>query len=501
MLTEIPFQPGIYNEDPDFTAKGRYVDGNLVRFRHGFPETIGGWTRFVRGTFDGKCRGLFLWYDLAGTAYVAVGTHTKLYTTTGEALTDITPAGLEPGNEYGAIGTGWGTGPWGDNYWSGAASVIGNIARTWSMANWGEYRLASPRMTTIFVWDPATGGLAVAVEGAPAMIGYLFVTPERFAVALGATNALTDEYDPMLVRWCDQENLYDWSPSALDLSGDHRLAKGSMIIAGLASKHQNLIWTDTSLYTMTYRGDEFVYGFDHIGSGCGLLGVNAKAERDGTAFWMGNNKQFFVYDGGAPRVLDSPISRRAFDELVWQQADLVTAGINPRFNEVWWFYPSDPLVSEVSKYVAYNWVEDHWTIGELARTSWIDGDRYGTPLATSPEGRVYEHENGDRADGLPLIARLRSAPFDIKDGDQLHNIHRVVADLVTEASVRITVTAKRWPRAAEEYRKSKLLTPDMMRIDTRTQGRQSAIEIESGPTGGFWRLGRLRFDITEAGKR
>lgn len=502
MLVEIPFAPGVQRNRPEFSSAPYWVDANHVRWRDGCPEPIGGWAPYCAGVVSGKARGLLLWYDLKAEPHLAVGTHTHLHVVKGGSVYDITPAGLMPGLEYGggASGGGWGSGAWGVSAWSTGIPAIDNGARLWSLAAWGETLLAAPRGGRLYQWSNAVASPAVAVATAPSAINTLLVTPERFAVAFGCTDT-TGDYDPLMVRWCSQEDLTDWSASAQDLAGDYRLAVGSTIVGARLSKMQTLVWTDTALYGMRYLGDaQYVFGFDLIGPNCGLLAPNAAVEHNGVAYWMGA-KNFYVYDGGTPRVLPCPVSDFVFDSLKTAQADLIVSGLNPRYSEVWWFYPdgSGADGAEVSRYVAFNTLDNTWTIGRLARTCWVAGDRLGTPLAVGPDGVVYTHEIA--AAPADLAPYAESAPFGVKDGDRVFNITRVVPDLRVTGTVNVTVKTRRWPQGAMEFATTNPFGPTTTRIDTRTQGRQAQLRIESADPGARWRLGKVRFDITDGGRR
>lgn len=503
MLVEIPFAPGVQRNRPDFSNAPYWVDANHARWRDGCPEPIGGWTPYVSGTVSGKARGMLLWYDAKAEPHVAIGTHTHLYAVRGGQVLDITPDALAPGFEYAGgsgSGGGWGIGPWGVSGWSEPVAAVDFVARIWSLSAWGNWLLASPRGGRLYQWDGTPDARAEPVPGAPTAINCMLVTPERFAVAFGCSG-LDGNYDPLLVRWCSQEDLTDWSPSSLDLSGDYRLSVGSSIVGARLSKSQVLVWTDSALYGMRYLGDvEFVHGFDLLGPSCGLIGPNAAVEHNGTAFWMGANT-FYVYDGSAPRTLPCPVSDFVFGNLKSAQADLIVSGLNPGHSEVWWFYPDGAGEdgAEVNRYVVYNYVDNTWTIGELARTCWISGDNLGTPLAVSPQGVVYAHEVP--AAPPDLAPWVESSPFGVKDGDQVFNISRVVPDLRVTGSVNITLKTRRWPQGEMEFTKTSPFGPASTKIDTRAQGRQAQLRFESADPTTRWRLGKVRLDIADGGKR
>jgi hypothetical protein len=262
------------------------------------------------------------------------------------------------------------------------------------------------------------------------------------------------------------------------------------------------------LYAMRYQYDiDFVYGFDLLGTSCGLIGPNAWAEKDGAAFWMSNQSQFYTFAGGAPRVIDCPVRKHVFDAINRASVEQVECGINSLFNEVWWLYPAGDS-RENTNYVVYYfgdgpWPdEERWTIGTLSRTAWVDAGDGTKPVAVSADGAVYVHEDGNDADGEAITAYIESAPFDIGDGDAVMNVHRIVPDVVLDGTLTVTLKTKRWPHDATfENDKSREFGEGTTRIDIRAQGRQAQIKFESDGQDEWWRLGDLRIDMTPGGRR
>lgn len=408
------------------------------------------------------------------------------------------------GQEYGALFFGWGVGSWGGGTWgTPRTSNILLAPRTWSLDHWGEYLLASPRGGTLYEWDLSLDGRAVAVANAPARINYFFITPERFVVALGANEEFSGLYNPMLVRWCSQSDNTDWTASATDTAGEFQLAVGSRIVAGCSSRLQNLIWSDTALFSMQYRADiEFVFGFDVIGTNCGLAGPNAYAEKDGMAFWMTPNGQFYVYDGAAPRALDCPNQRYVYENIVRQQFDAIHCGINSKYSEVWWWY-SDGAgnTNENNRFISYNYADNAWFIGDMARTAWQDKTFFEGPVGVGPDSYIYIHEVGTTADGAVMNDRIETAPFDMDDGDMVVNLSRIVPDMDLTGAVDFTIRTRRFPAKPMEMELVREYNEAMHRIDLRAQGRQMSISISSRSAETSWRMGDLRVDVTPAGPR
>jgi len=217
--------------------------------------------------------------------------------------------------------------------------------------------------------------------------------------------------------------------------------------------------------------------------------------------WMSAEGQFFLYDGNPPKPLPCPVARYVFDHLVESQVDLIHAGLNSAYNEMWWFYPSDPDTLEVDRYVIFNYAENVWSTGTMERTSWVDGGRLGRPLAIDGDGVVYVHESGTDADGVAMEAYIESAPFDLEDGDRTFHIMRLVPDMIVTGSADVTIKTRRWPQGAVEHAKTRTYTPASTKIDLRAMGRQASVRIGSSAVGDHWRVGKLRFDLVPAGRR
>lgn len=501
-LQKIMFKAGVVKDDAPLAAEGGWIDADKVRFRQGQAQTIGGWERAGSTAFGGICRGLHAWANLDGAANVGIGTHTALWVSYGGGLYDITPVGLAAGLADGTGGSGYGTGTYGTGTY-GSPSVGEYFPRTWSLANWGEYLLGVPRGGTLYEWAGVTATPAAAVTGAPAEIGSMFVSAERIVVACGSIPYAGGAFDPMLVRWSTQEDNTDWTPSALNQSGEFPLSLGGRIVRGLPSRDCNLIWTDAGLWKMEYLGDPLlVYSFKSLGSGCGLIGPNAVAEKDGGAFWLSSGGEFYAYAGGAATPIPCPVKRYVMDNLSWVQADKVYCGINSANNEVWWFYPDARDGNECSRYVIYNYVEQHWSIGTWDRTAWCDAGVLQHPVATDVNGYLYFHERLSSADGGAITAYLESAPSDIGDGDALMAVTRMVPDIEDfVGGLTLTLKGRLWPAGTETEHGPYTVLPTTERVDLRATARQMAIRIDSASAPSFWRLGALRLDLRETGSK
>lgn len=343
---------------------------------------------------------------------------------------------------------------------------------------------------------------AYRINEAPTRIDSFFVDPNGFVVLLG-TEELDGDYNPMLVRWSGQRNVRQWIPNTDNLTREIALAKGGRLIGGLASRQQNLIWSDDALYSMQFTGDaDLVYSFPLLGTGCGLVGRHGAAEHNGIAFWLGNNGNFYIFQGAIPQVIDCRVRAYVVENIAPAQEEKVFAGINGEFSEVWFFYPDQRDGGECSRYAAFNWIENHWTIGTFNRSTWIPRGVVSSPIALGTDNRIYYHEIGTTANGAALGDFIESADFDIQDGDTLLAITRLVPDFERQlCPIDITLTTKLWPNAPDMQSSVHRAMQASTMLNMRRLGRQARIRLASVGAPSSWRFGALRMDTIQTGAR
>jgi hypothetical protein len=501
-LTKLQFRAGISKDDSPLASEGGWIDADKVRFRLGQPQIVGGWERVLPDPIEGVCRGLHAWAGLDGVSRVGIGTHSHLYVYYGGGLYDVTPAGLAVGLVSSLGGTGYGTGAYGEGLF-GAVTTSDFRPRTWAISNWGEYMLANPRRGPLYEWAGVLATPAAVVVNSPDEVGSHFVSAERIVVCCGATEYGGTEFDPMLLWWSDQEDNTVWTPTATNQAGFLPLSHGGRILRGVASRGRNLIWTDTSLIGLNYLGDPtLVFGQELLGQGCGLIGTNAVVEKDGSAFWMSAAGEFYAFTGGRAEPIPCPVRRYVFDNLDWAQAEKVYCGHNGRNAEIWWFYPDKRDGNECSRYVAYCYQDQTWTVGTWDRTAWIDAGVLENPLAVGADGSLYWHERGATADGGPISAYVESAPSDLEDGDQLLAVLRMVPDFEDlSGGLQLRLKTRPWPNGAEAEHGPYAVQASTEKIDMRLTARQISLRIESASAPSFWRLGALRADLRPTGSK
>ena len=443
---------------------------------------------------------------------------------------------VNTGSAIFTVGTGWGTGTWGRSTWgSGFSSGFGSQLRLWSQSNYGEQLLFSPRGDALFVWDPGSGsspayatrGTLISGVDVPSQINQIMVSDAtRITICFGCNDYGTynsTPLDPMLIRWSAQEDYQDWTPSATNQAGSYRLSHGSEIVGSLQTRQEILVWTDSSLYSMQYLGPPFVWGFNLLADNLSIMGPNAIATAVGITFWMGVDK-FYIY-AGRVETLSCSVWKYVFDDINITQSYQFFAGVNERFNEIWWFYCSADS-NIIDRYVIYNYVDQAWYYGTLARTAWLDSPLREYPQATTTSNIIVFHEaavdNGETNPPSPIASYIQSSDFDIGNGDKYGFVWRMIPDItfngsMTQGSTFPQVDFKMRPRKnpGAPYKASNAPTVTSTQnyvteksynvqeftelVYTRVRGRQMAFRIESDTLGTQWQLGIPKLDIRPDG--
>jgi len=389
----------------------------------------------------------------------------------------------------------------------GAASTAITQSGTYSRT----FRAPAALVDMVFSADAAFAGTidnvsvtlemrAYRIDEAPRNIDWMFVDPNRFVVCL-ACQETDGDYNPLLVRWSDQENSRIWVADDNNLAGEISPSSGGRALCGLAARQQNLIWTDNALFSMTFTGTaDSVFSFKLLGTGCGIIGRNAAVEHNGIAFWQ-SPSGYYIFQGAIPQKIDCPVERDVFDNLSPLQSEKIYAGVNTKYSEIWWLTPDtrDGAGLECSRCVVYNFIEQHWATHAFDRTSWLSAGIFPDPTAFSAAGLVYSHEIGKTANGNPIMASLTTAWFDVEDGDQLMVVKEIVPDFDDQVGpVLFDVTSRRYPNAIDTLTTTHTSTPTTPHMRMRAKGRQIKLALRSAVSPAFWRLGALRLKADKA---
>ena len=457
-----------------------------------------------------------------------------------------------------SYGYGWGTDTYGTGAW-GEASSANDVTLEpglWSLSNFGQVLVATIANGKTFTWN-AGASTPLEVRASTATSGFTttnnptatrvtLVSPTtRHLIHLGTETTIgsASTQDDMFIRFSDQEDINDYVATAINSAGSQRLQDGTKIVGALKAKETILVWTDNALYTMKFIGAPFTFGFEQVGTNCGLIGKNAAVEIDGSAFWLSPNG-FFMFDGTV-KSLPCSVEDFVFDNFDTTKGQQVNAGINNLYTEVVWYYPS--AGSEYNdKYVVYNYGEQMrggvWYIGTEARTTWIDATIYPTPFATKYDSTatgtfpvivgesglgqttLFEHEVGTdqvNPDGTTttVTSFVKSYDFDLQQrqrnaqgrpsgpsisGEVFLAMRRFVPDFKTlQGNAKVTLGVKRYPQQSETTTTLSpfTITSSTDKKDTRARGRFVNVKIENDSASESWRFGTFKIDVQPDGRR
>ena len=637
-LTKLQFQPGINRESTSYSNEGGWYDMDKVRFRMGYPEKIGGWTKLGIKSFLGSCRALHPWRTIALNNYLGVGTSDKYYIEEGQGYYDITPirettsAGdvtfaasdgsstitvtdtnhgavigdfvtfsgavslgglvtadvlnqeykinsivddnnytitarevnsvaiitvdgeytpvavtantsdsgnggssvvgayqINTGLDTSVFGNGWGAGTWSRGAWNSAAVIdtLTDTLRLWSHDNFGEDLIINVYNGGIYYWDasvvsPLTSRAVplsslAGASNAPTVAAKVIVSDvDRHVIAFGANSLGSATQDPLLIRFSDQENAADWTPTTTNTAGDLLIGSGSRIVTALETRQQILVFTDASLHVMQYLGPPFTFGINMISENVTIASPNSAIAIEDNVFWMGSN-EFYTY-GGAVQKLPCTVRDYVFSDFNQNQSEKVFAASNTSFSEVWWYYPSADSAN-VDRYVVYNYQQNIWYYGTLTRSAWIDRGLEQNPIAAGLDGYLYTHENGfddgSQNPAAAISAYIESSQFDIGDGNNFSFVSRIIPDVtfrdstVSSPSVTFTMKARNFPGGnylqEDDSTVTKTATVPVEQFTNqafvRLRGRSMALRVDSNETGMTWRLGSPRMDVRQDGRR
>ena len=452
-------------------------------------------------------------------------------------------------------GYGFGVGPYGSTIggteWGNAVNAASVVLEPglWSLSNFGQVLVATIANGKTFTWDSAiaarlttrasTTTSGFTTTNNPTATRVTLISPTtRHLIHLGTETTIGDPstQDDMFIRFSIDENINEYTPEATNTAGTQRIQDGTKIIGALVAKENILVWTDNALYTMKFVGAPFTFGFEQVGTNCGLIGKNAAIEIDGVAYWMGNNG-FFSFDGTV-NTLPCSVEDYVYDDIDTTKGQQVNAGINNLFTEVVWWYPT--AGSEFNnRYVVFNYGQSNgqlpmgnWYTGvnvNSIRTSWIDSLVYPKPYATaynsSNDGTFpvvigqsglgasvfFEQETGTdqvNPDGSTTILTSFVQSFDFSLQANQSEIFLAMRRFLPNFKVltgnnQVTIGVSDYPSDSVAATRLSPFTIDATtdKIDTRARGRYASIKIENINLGETWRFGTFQVDLQPDGRR
>ena len=383
----------------------------------------------------------------------------------------------------------------------------------WSMDNWGEDVLLNRRGSNIFYFQTAlstTPMRATTVTTSPISVNSVIVSPnDRHVVALGAnefspTATVSGTFNPMLVRWSDQDNRTNWVPSVSSTAGEVVLTDGTRIVGAVRSKNAINVWTDNSLWLMEFAGPPFTFKFQQAGTNCGMIGPHAGIDYNGVTYWMGFDN--FYANTGQVEVLDCTVRRFVFDRLNTTYYDKVYTGINSEFKEIIWLYVSS-TATECDSYVVFSPEENYWVYGDTFFSTFKDREVFGNTIttgATTTGNFLFDNEPAGvfDGDGATLTSFVESADFDVDDGNAIMYMSRIIPDFdLSTGKIKLHLTTKQFPESTETVVKEFDITNTTQKVDFRSRGRQAKIRVSCDSNNASWRWGSVRLALQGDGGR
>jgi len=445
--------------------------------------------------------------------------------------------GVTSGYVSDTYGYGWGASAWNGSYaWGlGGSTPINLEQRDWWFDNFDNDLVMNIRSGKIYYWERGTltnpetalsaravllSSLSGASDVPTAAMQTLVSQNDKHLLAFGCQpyGGLSTDYDPLLIRWANQDEPQNWTPSATTSAGFIRVSRGSRIVRALATRQEILVWTNSSLYSLQYLGTTDVFGLQELADNISIMGPRAVASANNVTYWMGQDK-FYVYSGQV-QTLPCTLRQYVYQDINMNQADQIVCGSNEGFTEIWWFYPSANSTWN-DRYVIFNHLENAWYYGEIVRTAWLDTALRDYPVACVTEegasiGYQYLHEYGVNDGDAPMTSYIQSSDFDLGDGEQFMLTRRLLPDFnfteSTAASPTVTMTMRPKRFSGSAYANTASDTQSVVsssatidqyteQVFIRARGRQMALKVESTDLGVQWQLGSLRLDVRPDGKR
>lgn len=571
-LLPLQLPPGIVRGANPDDAPDRWYDGNMIRWRDGMMEPVGGWARITSTPLGSTVRKLYQWRRNSSVPMTLAGCNSHLYADADGTFVDVAPADLVPLTQ--TQDGGFGTGNFGTQEFGEPRILNTGLAlRTgmWSMSAWGEDALAvassdgrlfyyssaypSSDVTTVGVYaissvarvsnvvtvttttphflsvndkvdiagvtdtafdvvsatvtavtsttftfaqtasDATSSGGTVRDLSVPIKNRAVLVTPERHVLLLQPGG------QPRRVAWSSREDYTDWNfASATNTAGFLDLTSETPLATMCPVREGTLIWSASRAFLLRYVGQPFVYGVDELGT-TAIYSPNAYAEFDGRCVWM-DQSGFSFYEGGVVRPLPCPMSDYVFSNIDPLYGPRVAhASVNGKFDEIWFFYPSLGS-TECDRYVIWNYVDDWWSMGSLARTAALPASVNPLPIMAGTDKHLYQHENGWMYDGFDCANNVYVASGTLNlPGDEANwAINQIIPSNGGNYNLtKYTFFSRQTPNGSE-----RTFGPYYSRndgyVDTRVSGRDVRVRICANAAGD-WSIGRLRLKVGTGGAR
>jgi hypothetical protein len=480
----LKISPGVDVQSTALQSERQINASNLIRFKSGLIERLGGCTRLINAAFNGIASAIMPWADLNTTQYVAIGTTTKLQLLAAGAIVDITPAS----------GVGGGS---------------------WSLDKWGQDLVAAVQGGALSHWVPPVSGgnIAIAIPNAPPVVnGLIVAAPEQQIITWGAYSLTLGQQDPLLLRWCDIGNLTVWVAATNNQAGSFRIPNGSRIVAVVWAGLNGIVWTDLDTWSMTYVNYPLVYALNRIGESCGLIAPKAVGVLGGRTAWLSQN-DFFVLQGGQPQVIPCSVRDIIFNNLDRTHVNAIHCDVNTWFNEFKWYFPVTGSGGVCTAYVKWSPTEGGqnglWDYGLTVPnlSAWADQSVIGAPIGADYAGLIQQYETAIDFDGVAYNPWFETGWFELDQTQDTFFVEKVFPDFTfsPNAVILFTLTfADEFPDVVGTYPQRTYgpytVTPTTPFFIVRGSGRVAKIRVENTALNSFWRYGEPRARITIDGR-
>jgi len=488
--------------------------GNSIVFP--IATTVGGLT--IQGTYAAVTITDTDTFTISATAKATSGATASMNTGNVEFVYYITIGPVAGGTGY-SFST-YSSGTYSGVGGAGSSQTGTNITATdWTLDNWAATLTACPANGAIYTWTPNSGVQnSQIISGAPFYNSGIFVAaPYQILIAYGSTITKTIglAQDPLTWRASDLSDYTFWKTNVVNPTSNatsqafqSRIPTGSAIKAGMATPQQVLFWTDLDLWSATYVNLPQIWTQTKIGANCGTISRHSIAQMSGVVYWMGR-KNFHALAGGAPITIPCTVWDAVFQQIDTTNLDKCWSQSVTAFNEIWWFFPTTAGgTGQCDTYAKVNVIDGSWDYGSMPRSIGIDQSVIGNPIMATPTGILYSQENGQNADGQPLVWSFQTGWFFISDGEDFVVVDQWLPDMkwglfngAQTATAQVTFDVINNPGDTPRSYGPYTVTSTTNKVDVRFRGRQFRINMTASDLNTFIRMGRNRFRFALSGRR
>jgi len=380
----------------------------------------------------------------------------------------------------------------------GQSVVIADVTNT---SFNGTFTITSVPSVTTFTYaqsgtNATSSGGTVTHLGTPVANQGVVVTPERHCVLFGLDG------NPRRVGWSDAEDYTEWDfASATNTAGFFDLDTQSRIVMATSVREGTIIWTEDEAWLMRYIGLPYIYGFERIGFGCGLIAPRAFATFSGRCVWMGR-ENFWIYDGGYVKPLPCDVGDYVINNMDPTAGAVYTHGAeNGLFPEVWFWYPSNGSPN-ADQYVCFSYAEGWWSIGSITRTAATGAGVFDYPIAADENYDLFYQESGWTNNGASLVGErwVESGSLNLQQGNNVMMVKQALTDSgYGYNSTQLQFYTSFTPEGTETL--SSVYTPRSDGYtDVRVTGREMRLRLEATQDAP-WSIGETRLDLVPRGGR